>query len=134
MTHALHTRTVTPALAARLALALFALPVLMAPAAAAEGEALFRQQCGTCHSVKRDDGPRAGPSLHGVVGRKAGSAADYEYSDALRKAGITWDTATLERWLTNSNEFLPGSVMNYRQTNDTVRREIIRFLQTSAAD
>ncbi|NYZ13909.1 c-type cytochrome [Azospirillum sp. RWY-5-1] len=106
----------------------------MAPAAAAEGEALFRQQCGTCHSVKRDDGPRAGPSLHGVVGRKAGSAADYEYSDALRKAGITWDTATLERWLTNSNEFLPGSVMNYRQTNDTVRREIIRFLQTSAAD
>lgn len=134
MTHALHTRMAVPALAARLALVLFALPVFMVPATAAEGEALFRQQCGTCHSVKREDGPRAGPPLHGIVGRKAGSATDYEYSDALRNAGFAWDAGTLERWLTNSNEFLPGSVMNYRQTNDTVRQGIIRFLQTSAAD
>lgn len=100
--------------------------------AAAEGETLFRQQCGACHTVKKDDGPRAGPPLFGVVGRKAGSAAGFEYSDALRGAGFAWDAGHLERWLANSNEFLPGSYMNYRQDDGSVRRSIVNFLETSA--
>lgn len=100
--------------------------------AAAEGEALFRQQCGACHSVKKDDGPRAGPPLFGVIGRKAGSATGFEYSDALRGAGFAWDAGHLERWLANSNEFLPGSYMNYRQEDGSVRKSIVNFLETSA--
>ncbi|CBS88959.1 c-type cytochrome [Azospirillum lipoferum] len=100
--------------------------------AAAEGETLFRQQCGACHTVKKDDGPRAGPPLFGVIGRKAGSAAGFEYSDALRGAGFAWDAGHLERWLANSNEFLPGSYMNYRQDDGSVRKSIVNFLETSA--
>lgn len=100
--------------------------------AAAEGETLFRQQCGACHTVKKDDGPRAGPPLFGVIGRKAGSAAGFEYSDALRGAGFAWDAGHLERWLANSNEFLPGSYMNYRQEDGSVRKSIVNFLETSA--
>ncbi|MDR6773522.1 c-type cytochrome [Azospirillum sp. BE72] len=100
--------------------------------AAAEGETLFRQQCGACHTVKKDDGPRAGPPLFGVIGRKVGSAAGFEYSDALRGAGFAWDAGHLERWLANSNEFLPGSYMNYRQEDGSVRKSIVNFLETSA--
>ncbi len=100
--------------------------------AAAEGETLFRQQCGACHTVKKDDGPRAGPPLFGVIGRKAGSAAGFEYSDALRGAGFAWDAGHLERWLANSNEFLPGSYMNYRQEDGSVRKSIVNFLEASA--
>ncbi len=100
--------------------------------AAAEGETLFRQQCGACHTVKKDDGPRAGPPLFGVIGRKAGSATGFEYSDALRGAGFAWDAGHLERWLANSNEFLPGSYMNYRQEDGSVRKSIVNFLETSA--
>ncbi|WP_052710459.1 c-type cytochrome [Azospirillum thiophilum] len=100
--------------------------------AAAEGETLFRQQCGTCHSVKKDDGPRAGPPLYGLIGRKAGTADGFEYSDALRGAGFAWDAGHLERWLANSNAFVPGSYMNYRQDDDSVRRSIVNFLESSA--
>lgn len=100
--------------------------------AAAEGETLFRQQCGACHTVKKDDRPRAGPPLFGVIGRKAGSASGFEYSDALRGAGFAWDAGHLERWLANSNEFLPGSYMNYRQDDGSVRKSIVNFLETSA--
>ncbi|AWB08974.1 cytochrome c (plasmid) [Azospirillum humicireducens] len=100
--------------------------------AAAEGETLFRQQCGACHTVKKDGGPRAGPPLFGVIGRKAGSAAGFKYSDALRGAGFAWDAGHLERWLANSNEFLPGSYMNYRQEDGSVRKSIVNFLETSA--
>ncbi len=100
--------------------------------AAADGEVLFRQQCGTCHSVKKDDGPRAGPPLYGVIGRKAGTANGFEYSDALRGAGFAWDAGHLERWLANSNQFVPGSYMNYRQDDDAIRKGIVEFLEAKA--
>ncbi|AWK89435.1 c-type cytochrome [Azospirillum thermophilum] len=135
MTHALHARPMPVGIAALLFLLLLPLPVVTPSqaAAAGDGETLFRQQCGTCHTVKKDEGARAGPPLYGVLGRKAGTAADFEYSDALRRAGFTWDAGHLERWLTNSNDFLPGSYMNYRQEDDAVRQGIIRFLQSNAA-
>ncbi|CAO3426193.1 c-type cytochrome [Azospirillum doebereinerae] len=139
MMHAMHARRLPLSLTALLLL----FPLLLARGSEAatpsgvpstDGEALFRQQCGTCHTVKKEDGPRAGPSLHGILGRKAGAMPGFEYSDALRTAGFTWDPAHLERWLTNSGDLLPGSVMNYRQEDGTVRQGIIRFLQSGAAN
>ena len=63
---------------------------------AAAGEALFKQKCAICHSP--DVGVnKIGPSLHGVVGRKAGSLPGYTYSDAMKNANRTWDATTLER-------------------------------------
>jgi len=139
MTHAMRARGLPFSLAALLLL----LPLLVARgsdaaapsgAPSTDGEALFRQQCGTCHTVKKDEAPRAGPSLHGLLGRKAGAVPGFEYSDALRGAGFTWDAAHLERWLTDSGDLLPGSVMNYRQEDGAVRQGIIRYLQSSAAN
>lgn len=67
-------------------------------------------------------------SLHGVIGREAGTVSGCDHSDALRGAGFTWDPDHLERWLANANAFLPGSSMNDRQNDDAVRKEIIRYL------
>ena len=62
---------------------------------AAAGKALFRQQCSLCHSAEPgDSGGAQGPTLAGVYGRHAASAAGFSYSSAMRTSGLTWD-ATL---------------------------------------
>jgi cytochrome c len=55
-------------------------------------------QCISCHSVKPGVNG-VGPSLHGVVGRKAASLPGYAYSEPLKNSGLTWDDATLDKWL-----------------------------------
>jgi cytochrome c len=50
----------------------------------AKGEVAFVRQCAICHTVEKDGGNRFGPNLHGIVGRKAGTAAGYAYSNAFR--------------------------------------------------
>lgn len=49
-------------------------------------------------------------------------------------ADFAWDPGHLERWLTNTGEFLPGSIMNYRQKDETIRKGIIRYLQDQSAN
>ena len=77
--------------------------VLAAGSALAEGnetrgERLFNQQCKACHTLEQGGHNLVGPNLHGLFGRKAGSA-DYQYSDAMKKSGITWDEKTLADYL-----------------------------------
>src|ERR1700675_777970 len=67
------------------------------PGDSAHGKALY-QACLACHSVDDND---LGPKHRGVVGRPAGTVADYNYSAALKSSGLTWDAATLDRWLIN---------------------------------
>src|SRR5690242_5120377 len=62
---------------------------------AAKGADLFATNCNTCHSVLPGKN-KIGPSLYGVVGRRAGSARDFEYSEAMKGSGITWDAASLD--------------------------------------
>src|SRR3546814_8739329 len=61
------------------------------------GRTLY-QTCSGCHSLDEND---IGPKHRGVVGRKAGAVAGYAYSAAIRKSGIVWTQANLDRWLTN---------------------------------
>jgi len=61
----------------------------------AEGERSFRK-CGPCHSVGEDAKNKIGPVLNGLDGRKSGTAADYNYSDANKKAEITWNEASFK--------------------------------------
>lgn len=93
------------------------------------GEKLFAQQCGVCHSIAPGE-HRVGPSLAGVMMRKAGRAPGFAASPALRKSGLTWTPATLDRWLADSAAAVPGSVMNYRQADAAKRSAIIAFLQS----
>ena len=73
--------------------------------AEADGEALFKKKCGTCHSVKPGE-HKLGPSLAGVFGRQAGTAAGFEKYKAMKGASFTWDEAMLGEWITDQKAFL----------------------------
>ncbi len=96
-------------------------------------EAQFKKTCWGCHSVDPNAGPRQGPNLHGVYGRASGQIAGYKYSDALAGAHLTWDEATLDRWLTNPAVLVPGTVMMYRQADPEKRKLIISYLKSLGA-
>jgi cytochrome c len=91
------------------------------------GKDLFERRCGGCHATDRD---KEGPRLRGVYGRRSGSVPSFNYSDALKNAAeITWDADTLDRWLTDTEQLVPGNDMAFRVVNPAERREIIRYLQ-----
>lgn len=83
--------------------------VAAAPAALA-GQAIFEQRCAACHSVEPDDN-EVGPSLAGVVGRKAGSLAGYNYSPALKASGKVWTRPQLDQFLAAPQKLVPGTKM-----------------------
>lgn len=95
---------------------------------AAAGKLLFQHKCALCHSV--DAGVnKIGPSLHGVVGRKAGSLDGYNYSDAMKNANRTWTDATLDDYLTNPREKIPGVKMIFPGFADPAdRQNVIAYL------
>jgi glucose/arabinose dehydrogenase/cytochrome c2 len=85
------------------------LPALAADAGA--GRTFFRAQCALCHSAEPNDGGGAqGPSLGGILGRKAASTG-FSYSAALKASGLTWDAQTLDRFLAAPTTTVPGSAM-----------------------
>lgn len=90
---------------------------------------LFTQQCGTCHSVAPGE-MRVGPPLAAIVGKTAGKQAGFGYSDALKRSQMKWNAANLDRWLKDSNSAVPGSYMNYRQSDAAKRKAIIAYLST----
>ncbi len=89
------------------------------------GQALY-QACGSCHSIDDND---IGPKHRGVVGRRAGSIADYAYSPALRNSGLTWDEATLDRWLSNPSALVPGTKMFFKIDDAQKRADLIAYLK-----
>jgi cytochrome c len=77
---------------------------------AARGERVFNQQCKTCHAL--EEGPSiTGPTLHGMFGHKAGTAAGFEFSEAMIKSGIVWDDTTLADYLRDPQAKVPGTKM-----------------------
>lgn len=99
----------------------------------ARGRQLF-VNCQTCHSVTRGGASGAGPNLWGVIGRRAASKPDFDYSEALRRSGIVWSDAQIERWLANPATFLEGNKMGFVGVPDaTDRRAIVEYLHAVAA-
>jgi cytochrome c len=96
--------------------------------AAEEGKALFDRRCAGCHALDSD---KEGPRLRRVYGRAAGAVESFQYSDALKKSGIKWDSATLDQWLTDTEKLVPASDMNVRVPNAEERRAIIVYLERS---
>jgi len=100
-----------------------------ASAQAASGEQLFKQRCAVCHTVTPKSGPMA-PTLAGVVGRKAGSAAFPSYSPALKGASVVWTKANLDNFLTNPTGLVPGTRMVTRVPDAAERAALIGYLAT----
>jgi cytochrome c len=86
------------------------LSVLPNTVGAQDGQTLFNNACRTCHTMDEGDN-RLGPSLHGVIGRKAGSLPDYPYSDAMKSSTVVWDEATLDSFIENPDAVIAGNNM-----------------------
>ncbi len=113
-------------------LALAPLTVLaLAPLARAQdaGETIFKRYCAVCHSVEPGQN-KIGPSLAGVVGRKAGSVADYSYTEANKNSGLTWTEAELDKYLTDPRQVVPGTKMLFAGLkNADDRKAVIAYLK-----
>lgn len=116
------------------AAAVLVLHVPFVQAADEELELAFNDHCRECHSFMKADN-RLGPTLYGVVGRKAGTVPGYGYSESVKSSGITWDEGTLDKWITNPQAVIPGNQMSPPfpgVADPKIRAKIIAFLKTLA--
>jgi cytochrome c len=115
---------------------IFALLLGASPARAADEdlEITFNDHCRECHSFVKADN-RLGPTLYGVVGRKAGTVPGYGYSQSVKDSGVTWDEATLDKWIANPQAVIPGNQMSPPfpgVADPAIRKRIVAYLKTLA--
>jgi cytochrome c2 len=92
-----------------------------------KGKAVF-EQCAACHSLD-GSGDYDGPTLKGIMGRKAGSLEDYRYSAAMKRADVVWDAATLDKYVTDPQALIPGNRMAFAGIADKDQRDdLIAYL------
>ena len=108
-----------------------ALPVCSADDLSAARDLTIRQ-CSQCHTFEKADKHGQGPNLFGLLGREAGAAPGFVYSDGFKEAlkGQIWDAALLDRWLTDTLAVAPRGQMIYFQDDEKVRAKLIRYLES----
>ncbi|MFV0294608.1 MAG: c-type cytochrome [Hyphomicrobiaceae bacterium] len=97
------------------------------------GERQFARKCSVCHTLGRDGRNRAGPSLGGVFGRRAGTLPGYPFSDALKGSGIVWNDDTIGKlFALGPDTFTPGSKMPLQRITDVSHRKaLIEYLKAA---
>jgi glucose/arabinose dehydrogenase/cytochrome c2 len=101
---------------------------------AARGKAFFAQQCSICHTAEAgDNGGAQGPSLARVLGRHAGRVPGFAYTAAMTASDLTWDPATLSRFLASPTTVVPGSSMVIAVANEIDRDDLVAYFQNSSA-
>lgn len=99
-------------------------------AAATAGRRLFQQQCALCHSAQpNDNGGARGPNLFRVFGRRAAADPAFSYTPTLRDARLTWDKATLNRFLQAPTTMVPGNAMVVAVPDEQQRENIIAYFR-----
>ena len=109
----------------------------------AKGEKLFKGflNCSNCHSLDAGE-TKVGPTLAGLFGRKAGSVEGFkQYSEAIVNSGVVWDEETLNKFLKNPKEFIPGNSMMIGRyyirdpsvSSDPHRADLIAYLKLITA-
>jgi cytochrome c len=93
---------------------------------AVRGKAVFEKRCTGCHAMEAD---REGPRLTGVYGRKAGRVAGFTYSTGLKNLGVTWNDATLEKWLSDPDMVVKDNNMGFSVPKADERRDLIAYLK-----
>ena len=94
------------------------------------GQKIFKAQCGICHAVVAGENG-IGPTLFGVVGRRSGSVPGFNYTADHKKLDVTWDAATLDKYLTNPRAMVPDTSMVYPGLKDSAERaDLVAYLET----
>ena len=94
------------------------------------GADTFAQDCAVCHSVMQGKN-KMGPSLFAIVGRKAGSVADFVYSEAMKQSDIIWTSDKLDAYIAKPKLLVPGDKMSFSGIAEEKEREdLIAYLNT----
>lgn len=94
---------------------------------------LLYMVCKACHDVEAGLPHKVGPNLHGMFGRKAGTADGFKYTDALMKSGIVWTPATMDAWLKQPGALVPGNGMAFAGiANDADRASLVAWLMANS--
>jgi cytochrome c len=119
-----------------LAYALAAVTTLVSASAFADGDAdkgkKVYNKCKACHTLEAGKN-RIGPSLHGIMGRAAGTVDGFKYSSAMAESGLTWDEATLAKYLEDPRGFIPGNKMAFpglKKEDD--RADVIAYIKANS--
>jgi glucose/arabinose dehydrogenase len=102
-----------------------------------QGKVYFQQSCAICHADSSGPGNaeivKQGPSLVGILGRRAGSSSNFNYTQAMLNSGLTWDAPTLDRFLTSPTTVVPGTTMPIAVAQAGDRLNVIAYLSTLKA-
>lgn len=94
---------------------------------------LLYMVCKACHDVEAGLPHKVGPNLHGIFGRKAGTAEGFRYTDALVKSGIVWTPETMDAWLKQPGALVPGNGMAFAGiANDADRASLVAWLMANS--
>lgn len=106
-------------------------PAAVAVAAAEPPSSYAR--CQACHTYEKGGENGLGPNLFNVFGKPAGIKAGFNYSDALKQSGLTWNEANLDKWLENPRALVPGNRMSFPGLKDAAKRkELIDWMKTNS--
>jgi cytochrome c len=104
-------------------------------AAQADGDAkagadVFKK-CAMCHTTDKGGSNGLGPNLFGVVGRKAGTLNDFQYSGKLKASGIIWTPDNLTKWVARPAALVPGTKMSFAGiSSKNQQANVVAYLQT----
>ena len=97
---------------------------------ASAGSVIFKR-CSICHSIDASKGPKIGPPLNGIVGRRAGTAASFAYSPAMKNSGILWTADKLDAFIARPSAVVPGNRMAFGGIPDAKQRADLKAYLTS---
>ena len=90
--------------------------------------------CAACHTLTQGGPNMTGPNLYGIFGRKTASLASFDYSDALKAAGGSWDPARIDTWISGPQAMVPGTRMSFPGLKDAKdRADVIAYLKVATS-